>query len=134
MTCVLDACAMIALPRREPGEAVVWRYLNDAAVDCYAHAANLCEVYYDFYRDAGVTAAEEAVADLKSLRVVERNDFETEFWIEAAKLKAVHRKVSLADCFAITLTKRVDGMLLTSDHHELDSLAKLSVCPITFIR
>ena len=125
---------MIALLRREPGEAVVWRYLNDAAVDCYAHAANQCEVYYDFYRDAGATAATEAVTDLKSLGVVERNDFGTEFWMEAASLKAVHRKVSLADCFAVTLTKRVDGTLLTSDHHELGSLAKLGVCSITFIR
>jgi len=72
--------------------------------------------------------------ELRSLGIVERNDLETEFWTEAAKLKAVHRKISLADCFAIALTKRVDGMLLTSDHHELDSLAKLGVCPITFIR
>jgi hypothetical protein len=50
------------------------------------------------------------------------------------RLKAVHRKVSLADCCAMALTNRVGGTLLTTDHHELDALALLGVCPMKFIR
>lgn len=134
MICVLDACAMIALLRREQGEAVVWNHLTDPTASCYAHAINFCEVYYDFYRDSGEPAAQSAVNDLKALGVIERNDFDQAFWQEAGRLKAIHRKVSLADCIAITLTNHVGRMLLTSDHHELDPLAALSICPITFIR
>jgi PIN domain nuclease of toxin-antitoxin system len=134
MIYVLDACAMIALLRREPGEDVVWDCLIDPAAICYAHAINLCEVFYDFYRDAGEMAATGAVDDLLSLGVVERNDSDRAFWQEAGRLKAVHRRVSLADCCAIALTKRVGGVLLSSDHHELNSLAAAGVCPITFIR
>ena len=133
MICVLDACAAIALLRRELGEAVVWAHLSDPKAICFAHAINLCEIYYDFYRDTGESAAESAIDDLKALGVVERNDFDEAFWKEAGKLKA-QGKISLADCLAVTLTNRVGGTLLTSDHHELDAIAAAGICSITFIR
>jgi hypothetical protein len=41
MNCVLDACAMIALLRAEPGEDVVWAHLGDPNNLCFAHAVNL---------------------------------------------------------------------------------------------
>jgi PIN domain nuclease of toxin-antitoxin system len=133
MNCVLDACAMIALLRREPGEDVVWARLSDPVNTCFAHAINLCEVYYDFRRDAGKAAAEGAVSDLKALGVVERNDLDEAFWKEAGRLKA-RGKISLADCFAVTLTNRLAGSLLSSDHHELDAIAAAGTCPVIFIR
>ena len=134
MIYVLDACAMIALLLREPGEEVVWAHLLEKDATCFAHSLNLCEVFYDFYRDSGEAAAVEAIEDLRWLGVVERNDLDEMFWREAGTLKGAHRRVSLADCCAIALTKRVGGTLLSSDHHELDPLAGLGVCPITFIR
>jgi predicted nucleic acid-binding protein len=88
---------------------------------------------YDFHRDAGEAAAENAIEDLKALKVIERGDFDEAFWKDAGKLKA-RGKVSLADCMAITLTNRLGGMLLPSDHHELDAVAAAGVCSITFIR
>ncbi|MGI8567518.1 MAG: PIN domain-containing protein [Pyrinomonadaceae bacterium] len=133
MICILDACAMIALLRREAGEDVVWAHLSDPDNTCLAHAVNLCEVFYDFHRDAGESAAVGAVDDLKALGIIEHNNFDEAFWKDAGRLKA-KGKVSLADCFAVTLTNRVGGTLLTSDHHELDPIAAASVCPITFIR
>lgn len=134
MIYVLDACAIIALLRREVGEAVVWNCLSDHASTCLVHSINLCEVYYDFYRDSGELAAQSAVNDIQALGAVERADLDSTFWQEAGRLKAVHRKVSLADCCAIALTNRVGGTLLTSDHHELDPIAAQGVCPIIFIR
>ncbi|MCA1626700.1 MAG: PIN domain-containing protein [Acidobacteria bacterium] len=133
MICVLDACAMIALLRAESGEDVVWACLSDPLNLCFAHAINLCEVYYDFHRDAGEPAADSAIADLKSLGIIERNDFDEDFWKDAGKLKA-GGKISLADCFAIALTNRISGTLLSFDHHELDVVAAAGICPITFIR
>ncbi len=43
-------------------------------------------------------------------------------------------KVSLADSFAIALAQRMDGTVLTSDHHEFDRIADESVCNVKFIR
>jgi PIN domain nuclease of toxin-antitoxin system len=133
MNYVLDACAMIALLLQEPGEEVVWSCLLEKDATCFAHSMNLCEVFYDFYRDSGETAASEAIEDLRWLGIVERSDLDQTFWREAGTLKGTQR-VSLADCCAITLTKRVAGTLLTSDHHEFDTLVKFGICPIKFIR
>ncbi len=133
MIYVLDACAMIALLLREPGEEVVWTHLLENDATCFAHSLNLCEVFYDFYRESGEAAAIGAIEDPRWLGVVERSDLDESFWREAGALKGTHR-VSLADCCAIALTKRVGGTLLSSDHHELDPLAALAVCTINFIR
>ena len=133
MNYVLDACAMIALLLQEPGEEVVWSHLLEKDATCWAHSINLCEVFYNFHRESGEAAAAGAIEDLKWLGIVERNDFDEEFWREVGVLKGTHR-VSLADCCALTLTKRVGGTLLTSDHHEFDPLATLGIWPITFIR
>jgi hypothetical protein len=43
MICILDACAMIAFLRAEPGGEVVRDLLNDPSNRCFAHAINLCE-------------------------------------------------------------------------------------------
>ncbi|MCA1594782.1 MAG: PIN domain-containing protein [Acidobacteria bacterium] len=134
MTYVLDACALIAFLSGEPGADVVEQALLEAGSQSIAHSINLCEIYYVFWRTGGEVAATEAIDDLKAIGVVEHNDIDEAFWQEAGKLKAVQKKVSLADCFAITLTNRVGGTLMTSDHHELDAVATKGLCNIRFIR
>jgi PIN domain nuclease of toxin-antitoxin system len=133
MIYVLDACAIVAYLRKEPGWDVVLRALTDTGSISLAHAINLCEVFYDFHRKNDESAATAAIRDLYAVGIVERNDFDEAFWKDAGRLKA-QGKISLADCFAITLTNRVGGTLLTSDHHELDAIAAAGICSITFIR
>ncbi len=133
MIYVFDACAMIALLRRESGESVVGACLADTHSICFAYAVNLCEVYYDFYKAGGEIAAELAVSELKNLGVIERSDMNESFWKEVGKLKATHR-ASLADFCAVALARQNTATLLTSDHHEFDALAAANVCQIQFIR
>ena len=134
MIYVMDSTAMIALLRREPGHGSVRAILEDQNNVCYAHAINLCEVFYDFACADGEARAEQAIADLFRINVSERDDLDAVFWREVGGLKAVHRRVSLADCCALALTLRLGGELVTSDHHELDALAAAGVCPINFFR
>ncbi|HWS54930.1 MAG TPA: type II toxin-antitoxin system VapC family toxin [Pyrinomonadaceae bacterium] len=133
MIYVLDACALIAFLRGETGAEVVENALLGTHSQCMAHAINLCEVYYDFHRAGGESAADAAIVDIRALGLSERDDIDELFWKEVGKLKA-GGKVSLADCFAITLTNRVGGTLMTSDHHELDAIASAGICTVTFIR
>jgi len=133
MIFVLDACAMIAWLRNEPGADAVDGAIRDVNSTCFAHGINLCEVFYDALRRTDESRAQSVLKDLAAVGVVTRNDFDETFWQEAGRIKAAHR-VSLADCCAIALTKRVGGILLTSDHHEFDPLATVGICPITFIR
>ena len=97
MIFVLDACAMIAWLRNEPGADVVDVAIRDVNSTCFAHGINLCEVFYDALRHTDESHAQSVLADLKDLGVVTRNDFEETFWQDAGRIKAAHR-ASLADC------------------------------------
>ena len=102
MSTVIDASALIAFLRDEPGADVVESVL--ARPDqCYAHALNLCEVYYDFFRASNQDVAEEAIPALLGLGIEERADMDSQFWRDVGGLKAVHRRVSLADCCACSI-------------------------------
>jgi PIN domain nuclease of toxin-antitoxin system len=133
MNYVLDACAMIAYLRNEPGAAVVDGLLQSPDNRCFAHSINLCEVYYDFIRASDEPTAREAIADLFHDGVVERKDLSRDFWFGVGQLKSRHR-LSLADCHCVLLARRVDGEVVTSDHHEFDPLDQLGLCKVRFIR
>jgi len=133
MKYALDACAMIAYLRGEPGGTVVDGILNDANNQCYAHAINLLEVYYNFIRGHSEAAARQAVMDLRSMGVSERRDMNRKFTQAVGQLKAQGR-ISLADCFCIVLAQQLGGEVVTSDHHEFDPLVPLGIVPIHFIR
>ncbi|MEP7343367.1 MAG: type II toxin-antitoxin system VapC family toxin [Acidobacteriota bacterium] len=134
MIYVLDACALLAFIRKEAGHDVVRAMIEDADNQCFVHAVNLCEVFYSIHRESGEAAALSAVGDIRRLGINISPDLDDVFWQEAGRLKSIWRRVSLADCFAIALTNRVGGELITSDHHELDPLAAAGVCPINFFR
>lgn len=134
MIYVLDACALIAYLNGEPGDDTVARALGNPDNLCYAHAVNLCEVHYDFCRAGGVELANEVLADLFGSGVKRRDDMDEAFCVEASSLKAVRRRVSLADCFAVALASRLGGMIPTADHHEFDALAADGAASIEFIR
>ena len=69
MTIVLDVSAMIAFLRDERGGAVVETFLTDGMDVCVAHAINLCEVYYDFFR-----SADEATAKARLLQTSKKSE------------------------------------------------------------
>jgi len=134
MICVLDASAMQAFLRAEVGGEIVRDLLDDAASICYAHAINLCEVFYDFHRDSGEHAAQAVLRQLLAAPIILREDIDRSFWQQAGRHKSVYRRVSLADCFAVTLAQRLGGELITADRHELTPIATAGLCPVRFIR
>jgi len=133
-TLVFDACAVIAMLRGENGAEVVVSLLEEPKNRCRLHAVNLCEVYYDGLRRGDTADA----ARLEELLRKSGFDIETEIpqplWESAGRLKAMFRKISLADCFAVAFALRENGTLITSDHHELDPIAATGICPLQFIR
>ena len=129
----LDACAMIAYLRGEPGGTEVDGFLNTPVDECYAHTMNLLEVYYDFIRKHNESIARQALQDLKAAGVIERRDINQKFIRRVGQLKARGR-IALPDCFCIVLAKEISGQVVTSDHHEFDPLVPLGIVPIHFIR
>ena len=133
MISVLDACAMIAYLAGEPGSAVVASLLGDPGILCYAHAVNLCEVYYGILRASTENDAIQAIDSLLAAGIIAREDMGRPFWSRVGQLKALGR-ISIADCFCIALAQELSGQVVTSDHHEFDPLVPLGICPILFIR
>lgn len=73
MGTVIDASALIAFLRDESGADVVENAPTGAETR-YAHALNLCEVYYDIFRASNRDTAEAAISDLLGLGLAERTD------------------------------------------------------------
>ena len=134
MIFVLDASAMIAYLRGEPGAARVSEALLEPYGKCIAHVLNWCEVFYDFHRASGLKDALGAVEDLAGVGIAESAEIGTEFWQAVGALKSIHRRVSLADCFAVALANKLGATVLTADHHEFDALVEKGVCTVGFIR
>ncbi len=121
---VLDACALIALLRGEPGAdrvAAVFDAAHKKSATIVINKINLLEVYYDTYRTHGEKQAELMMANLKKGPVSVNSEISDDIFAEAGRLKATY-KISLADSIALAQTLAVDGELLTADHHELGKL------------
>jgi len=82
----------------------------------------------------GEAVASSAIDDLLAAGIITREDMSMLFWKAAGELKSIQRRISLADCFALTLTDKARGTLFTTDHHELDNLAAAREYRIQFIR
>ena len=134
MIYILDASALIAYLRGELGGEEVREILANPDHQCLAHAINLCEVHYDFFRASGEAVAKEALQDLEAAGVVRRADISPAFCEDVGSLKATQRRISLADCFALALAKLCSATVLTSDRHEFAPIAEQGEYAIRFIR
>jgi len=125
-------CCNSVFKNEEGADIVENALINE---DCCIHAINICEVYKDnLSRGEDQEEADRLLFDLYSTGLIIREDMDTELWKEAAQIKASVRRISYADCFALSLTKRLGGILLSSDHHELDPIADSGLYKILFIR
>ena len=121
---VLDACALLALLRNEPGAdkvAAAINAANNGEAEIIMHKANLLEVYYDLYRSLGKEKSDLILSEIRK-RPIEINA-EINDWLfeEAGRLKASYR-ISFADSFALAQAITSGGELLTADHHEFDTI------------
>jgi predicted nucleic acid-binding protein len=66
--------------------------------------------------------------------IEERNDLDSQFWREAGHVKAIYRRVSLADCCALALANRLGAKLVSADRHEFEPLLTAGICQIELIR
>jgi predicted nucleic acid-binding protein len=124
MIYVLDACALISLLLNENGAdkvADIYEKASSGNAKIIMNAVNVTEVYYNFYRAFGKDTADEMISHLEASVVNIETKIDKDVITEAGRLK-VKYKISLADSFAIAQAKVVNGILLTSDHHELETV------------
>ena len=121
---VLDACALLALLRNEPGADKVASAINAAnsgSAKIVMHKLNLMEVFYDLYRSYGKTKADSIISEVKKRPLDINDSISDDIFAEAGRLKASY-KISLADSIALAQAVVSSGELLTADHHEFDPI------------
>ena len=121
----LDACAVIAYLRQEPGAEVLQALIEAPTTFLTMHVCNLGEVYYDFFREDGLSAAQTAWTNILALPLVLRRDADDVF-IQRVGVIKVEERVSFADAFALALAERLNVPLVTTDHHEFDAVERKS--------
>ena len=131
---VLDACAVVALLEGEPGAEVVESLLQQENSVFLLHAVNACEIFYHTYRRAGEARARGLTVLFQRLNLNLEPSLPSDLWESAGTIKALQARISLADCIALALAIDRGGTLVTSDHHEFDSVAESGICPVQFIR
>ena len=133
---VLDACALIALLRNEPGADIIEQLIKDTfgrEVKIYMNKVNLLEIYYDAYRSYDGKTADRLLANIIRLPIEFRADISDEVMREAGRLKAIYR-ISLADSVALAEASVLKASLLTADHHEFDVIEKSEQISFCWIR
>jgi predicted nucleic acid-binding protein len=133
---VLDACALLALLQDEPGADRVSDVLNAAnkgEATIIMHKANLLEVYYDAYRYRSKEQADLMLTEVGRCPIMINAEITDEIFVEAGRLKSLYR-MSFADSFALAQASVSGGALLTSDHHEFETVEQSENIKFDWIR
>lgn len=132
---IFDASALLAYLKDERGTEVVEELLLHSDVPCFAHAVNICEVYYNILALAGERAADSALAGLLSDGLTVREDLDPDMVAKAAHYKVGQQaRRPIADCFCLALADRFNGEIVTADHPDFDGIAESGECRVRFIR
>jgi PIN domain nuclease of toxin-antitoxin system len=119
---VLDACAFVALINKEEGAEAVDNLFQQAVkgeIKLYISIINLLEVYYGFIGNIGVVKTKEIMKVIDETPLVVISTISQQVYHETARIKGTYRKLSLADSVGIATAVELDGIFVTSDHHEL---------------
>ncbi len=132
---VLDACALIALLKKEEGADIVaaaYKEAESGKARIIVNRVNLLEVFYGFYHNRGKNFANRIISGVTQ-SIVSISEFDEEIFPVAGRLKASY-KISLADSIVLAQTIVTNGVLLTADHHEFDAIEGREDINIHWIR
>ena len=126
MRYILDACALIAFLNDEENADKIEELLSQSAegeVSISMSIINLLEVYYNELREKGVEIANVVLEAVQYYSIQIINTVSEQAFQEAARMK-VSYKMSLGDCIGLATAIELSGQFVTSDHYELESVAK----------
>ncbi len=112
---ILDASAMLAYYNDEPGADRVEEVFGKHEMQCHMHAVNVIEVYYKLAAKYGTYHADEAYTGIYDMNISIHECLDQKFQLHCANLKNAFPSLSLADVMVVALSRRLGGVVLTSD-------------------
>jgi predicted nucleic acid-binding protein len=137
MTYVLDACALLALLKREVGADIVDALFQRALIGediLFMSIVNLLEVFYGLIGDVGIERATAMMAPLDDTPLTIIDKISPPVYQRAARLKGTYRRVSLADCVGLATAADFSATFVTSDHHEIKAIEQREALSILWFR
>ena len=126
MIYILDACALIALFKREQGADKVRSLLDEAMTGqsvIYMHTVNLIEVHYGFYRELGQEIAVLILEQIRKMPIHFINTIDDSIFSEASRLKALYA-IPLGDSIGLATAMEMKGTFITADHSDFEIIEK----------
>ena len=122
---ILDACALIAYFTKENGaeniKELFKQAIDDTNTSVYMNKINLLEVYYDVIKSYDEQTANNMLKIVAEMPIKIIHEISDAVMKKAGYLKSKYR-ISLADSIAIAESITRDGILITSDHHEFETI------------
>jgi PIN domain nuclease of toxin-antitoxin system len=110
---VLDASALLAIAKGEPGDENVLGIIRQSTGNIFIHAVNAFEVAYKLMMwGFSEDAAWELCNVSGAVKIDDAGDFVGR---RAARIKLSAPYLSLGDCFCLALAEDMQGRVLTSD-------------------
>ena len=129
---VLDACAVLALLKKEQGADIV-KNVVEGNFETFLHAVTLLEIYYNLAKELDIDRANlffDLILQTKIKIIYEI----TENTIKNAGYFKSKYKISLGDSFVLAIAKLHNAKVVSSDHHELDIIENLEKIDFLWIR
>ena len=135
-TFILDACALIALLAGEPGADNVKKIIQDAVdgnITVKINQINLLEVYYKICNVYNQDKANNTIKKIKEFPIEIIVGLEENVFNEAGRIKSKY-KIPLGDSIAVAESIIGKGILVTSDHNDLEKIEKKENVKINWFR
>ncbi len=131
-THMVDASAIIAYLKGEPGQDVLAALLRDDRNVLWMHVLNVCEVYYNYLRSDGAAKADEALEATTSV-VGFLALAEIQFMKRVSRWKVTHN-LGICDAIAAAAAEEYGCPLVTTDHDDFDPIENASALQIVWLR
>ncbi|MFH1962786.1 MAG: PIN domain-containing protein [bacterium] len=129
---VMDTCGLLVYLRQEEGCEKVKTLFRDKYNRFFMHAVNVGEAYYDTLRK-DKNEAQEIWDDIQQLPITIIWELDIPFIEIVGKYKTSFR-VSYADCFVLALAEQRFATVISTDHHELESIEREGKIPFCWLR
>jgi predicted nucleic acid-binding protein len=133
---ILDACALIALFKKEQGADKIRVLFDEASAgqsSIYMNTVNLIEVHYGFYRTLGSEKSSLILEQVYTMPIQFIDTIDDVIFSEASRLKAQYA-IPLGDSIGLATAIKTGGSFVTADHSDFDKIEKAESIPFLWFR